>query len=199
MRVQKTTRVLLTVLVIMFCCTVLFHAWCRWMPTSDGLNRQQRRVHKYLISAGIPNEGIVFTCCTPVEDQVGVYLSGPQVQDLPYLAGLPICVLGLFDTKVTDLSPLSGLALYSLRIRNGEVTDIGPLSQVRIRCLSLENTGVTDLSPLNGTLLTSLRVFSETANDFGSLTNLPHLQEVYLVSGESVISDVALFKTGGQP
>jgi len=104
-------------------------------------------------------------------------LAKTGIDDLSFLAGMPLDSINLFSTPVSDLSPLKGMPLTSLIISRTKVDDLTPLKGIMLKELVLSSSwgacGVEDLSPLKGMPLTSLDLRKLLVRDLTPLADIP--------------------------
>jgi hypothetical protein len=107
------------------------------------------RAYEALRKLGLPTSAL-----TQERDGVHLNLSGAELPDLAWLAGLPVVDLTLTKCTVGDLAPLAGLPLRRLELGLVAVKDLSVVKGLHLRHLLLWGSGITDLTPLAG--MTSL-------------------------------------------
>ncbi len=75
---------------------------------------------------------------TVATNATDVSFSRMDITDLSPLAGRPIRILSLYDTKVTDLTPLAGMPLVELQLARTVVADLTALKGMPLRRLNLQ-------------------------------------------------------------
>ncbi len=98
---------------------------------------------------------------------------GKLLDDISFLRGMPLKMLGIDATNVSDLTPLAGAPLEVLDMRNTPVSDLGPLRTMKLRELEIPGTKVTDLTPLKAMPLKRLNIVDNGITDLGPLAGMP--------------------------
>ncbi len=93
--------------------------------------------------------------------------------DLTLLAGAPISILHLKNSKVSDLGPLRGMQLRSLGLDNTAIADLEPLRGMPLKEITFNSTKVNDLRPLQGMKLETLAMGRTKVSDISVLRGMP--------------------------
>ncbi len=142
------------------------------------------RAYEALRTLGLPTSAL-----TQERDGVHLNLSGAELPDLAWLAGLPVVDLTLTKCKVGDLAPLAGLPLRRLELGLVAVKDLGVVKGLHLRHLLLWGSGITDLTPLAG--MTSLELLHLANCPVADLAPLAGMKLRCLYLQNSRVEDLA--------
>lgn len=102
-----------------------------------------------------------------------LHCSGTRIKDLGPLRGMPLRRLRLANTPVSDLTPLKGMPLEELDLASTSVADLGVLRGLKLTKLFLKGSLVTSLEPLAGMPITELDVSALNLSDLTALHGMP--------------------------
>ncbi len=161
-----------------------------YLAATEALNKLRAELRK----AGVPEDKVAAVQYT-ADGMLELDLQKLPLDNISFLAGLPIKRLQISETQVSDLSPLTGSPLKKLEMRLTQISDLGPLRGAPLEFLEAYKSPISDLTPLaECQTLRALRITATRVSDLTPILKLP-LTAIHIK--DTKVADVSPLATCG--
>jgi Leucine-rich repeat (LRR) protein len=139
---------------------------------------------------GLPLNDLSFLAGLPLSS---LLVNTGTVDNVSALTNMPLLKLELVCIPLRDLSPLHGLPLTELRLWNTGVTNLAPLAGMPLEVLAIDGRPVSDLAPLRGMPLRELLASSTLVDDLSPLAGMK-LENLRVSDRDNRLKDISVLR-----